>query len=95
MSAGGRHHPIVLGRCDSRDDVAQTLGVAGQCPAWARRWADGDRADPDFIETLGISQQQQDAVRVMIADGEWLGSIDPVVSFLIAATNGIRHRAIE
>ena len=78
-----------------RDDVAQTLGVAGHSLAWARRWADGDRADPDFIETLGISQQQRDAVRATIADGEGLGSIDPVVSFLIAATNGILYKSVN
>lgn len=92
MSAAGQRYPVVAGvPVLLRNDVDQTIGLAQRSLIWAHRWMEGDRSDPFFIETLGVSPEDRDRVREMIADGN-PREIDPVVSFLVASTNGLLYK---
>ena len=64
------------------DDCRQTIGVAEESIAEARRIAGGERRrDPFFVETLGINAQEK---AQLIADyGSGNGHIDPVARFMI------------
>lgn len=86
---GHRYHvvdgvPVML-----RPDVASTIPLAD----WSLRRASGegiDRRAPDlFLESLGISEQEKLGVLELAARP---GAIDPVVAYLIAATNGLMYR---
>jgi SAM-dependent methyltransferase/uncharacterized protein YbaR (Trm112 family) len=78
--------PVLL-----RSDVAQTIGLASN--SLREAWADveGRNADPWFVDTLGISDEQKDGVRIAAARGD---DVDPVVSHLVAATNGILYKHV-
>ena len=89
----GHRYPVVEGVAVLlRPDVAQTLGVAGRSLEAARRWLEGDRADPMFVDTLGISDDERMGVRAAI--GQDAATIDPVASFLVGATNGILYKPL-
>lgn len=86
---GHRYHvvdgvPVML-----RPDVASTIPLAD----WSLRRARGDSIDhraPDlFLESLGISEEEKLGVLDLAARP---GKIDPVVAYLIAATNGLMYR---
>ena len=81
-----RDVPVLL-RCD----VPQTIGIASASLRYA--WADveGKHADGWFIETLGISDEQKQGVRVAASRSY---NVDPVASHLVAATNGILYKKI-
>ena len=72
-------------------DVAQTIGLASNSLKVA--WADveGRNADPLFVDTLGISDEQKNGVRIAASRGY---DVDPVVSHLVAATNGILYKHV-
>lgn len=92
VSAAGRRYPIVQGVAVLlRDDVDHTIALTRQSLAWAHRWAEGDRTDSFFIETLGISSKQRDEVRALVAD-DGPRTIDIVVTYLVAATNGTLYK---
>src|ERR1019366_449150 len=78
--------PVLL-----RSDVPQTIGLANNSlrEAWAD--AEGRNADPWFVDTLGISDEQKNGVRMAASRGD---DVDPVVSHLVAATNGILFKQV-
>jgi SAM-dependent methyltransferase len=75
--------PVLL-----RSDVPQTIGLASR--SLKEAWADveGSNPDPWFIDTLGISDEQKKGVRAAACCDE---NVDPVVSHLVAATNGLLY----
>ena len=88
VSERGRRYAVVDGVPVMLVEGDQTLWVAETSRRLAR---DCDGAtDPYYVDSLGISDEERAAVRRTIADG---GSpIDPVVSFLVGATNGIAYK---
>lgn len=87
----GHRYPIVQGvPVLLRDDVVETIGIAARSRDLAARWAAGERADPMFVDTLGISEKEREQVRAGLIDKS--GQIDAVISNLVAATNGILYK---
>jgi SAM-dependent methyltransferase len=76
--------PVLL-----RSDVAQTIGLASN--SLREAWADveGKNADPWFVDTLGIADEQKKGLRAAACRDE---TVDPVVSHLVAATNGLLYK---
>jgi len=90
----GHRFPVVQGvPVMLRDDVSHTIGIAGKSLDMARAWVKGHRDDPLFVDTLGVTQGEREQVRAQIAAGE--GTVDPVVSHLVAATNGILYEGLR
>jgi SAM-dependent methyltransferase/uncharacterized protein YbaR (Trm112 family) len=77
--------PVLL-----RSDVRQTIGLAGN--SLGEAWADveGRNTDHWFVDTLGISDEQKNGVRMATCRGD----VDPVVSYLVAATNGKLYKHV-
>ena len=72
------------------DDVQQTMNVAEASLTRARLGAGTDeRAGNWFLESLGISDEEKAGIRELARSG---GSVDPVVAYLVAATNGLMYR---
>jgi SAM-dependent methyltransferase len=70
------------------DDVDQTIGIARASMRAARAVVSGDESEAPYYEsTLGLSDEQRRGVRAL-ADS----AIDPVASFLVAATNGVLYQ---
>jgi SAM-dependent methyltransferase/uncharacterized protein YbaR (Trm112 family) len=89
--ADGHLFPVVQGvPVLLRHDVEDTLWVGRRSLTMANENADGRRVGPYFVETLGILDTERDHVRSGLASGE--GDVDPVVSYLVGATNGILYR---
>ena len=102
--AHGHTYPVVHGvPVLLRDDVEQTIGIARQSLRLAREYVDGSGADaaasdPFFIASLGVTEPERDQVRAafaalpptMAVDN----AVDPVVSHLVAATNGILYKSL-
>ena len=78
--------PVLL-----RSDVPQTIGLAGN--SLREAWADveGRNTDHWFVDTLGISDEQKNGVRMATC---CCGDVDPVVSYLVAATNGMLYKHV-
>jgi SAM-dependent methyltransferase/uncharacterized protein YbaR (Trm112 family) len=72
--------PVML-----RPDVEHTIGLAHQSLELAKTWHLGHSVDPLFIESLGVSSVEKDALR---ARASAHSHVDPVIAYLIAATNG-------
>ena len=74
------------------DDYVPTIGLMKKSIEAAAEYAQtgGTSSDPCFVETLGISDEEKAALRTMLHRDD--GAIDPVVSFLIGATNGILYK---
>lgn len=90
-TSAGRRYPIVAGVAVMlREDVTPTIGLAAQSLFFAQRWAEGQRDDPYFIETLGVSPKQREEIRTAMAS-EPSTDVDPTISYLVAATNGILY----
>jgi SAM-dependent methyltransferase/uncharacterized protein YbaR (Trm112 family) len=77
--------PVML-----RDDIGETIHMMSSSLRLARESVEGKARDPWFLDTLGISEQEKLGVRTALARGD--GRIDPVVSYLVAHTNGILYR---
>jgi SAM-dependent methyltransferase len=75
------------------DDVPQTIGIA---EASLKRAKDkegiDDRMPQLYLESLGISEEEKRGVIELARKGG--GTIDPVVSYLIGATNGNMYRQL-
>ena len=68
-----------------------TIGIATASIAHGRQGADGQGPeDPWFTSTLGISEGEKARLLEQAASG--VSPIDPVVRFLVGATNGILYR---
>jgi 2-polyprenyl-3-methyl-5-hydroxy-6-metoxy-1,4-benzoquinol methylase/uncharacterized protein YbaR (Trm112 family) len=89
----GHSYPVIDGiPVLLRDDIEQTMDLARASMARARNeFGSIDQRNPDFyLESLGVSElEKQIAVDLAHADG---GKVDPVVSVLVAATNGIAYK---
>jgi SAM-dependent methyltransferase/uncharacterized protein YbaR (Trm112 family) len=76
--------PVLL-----RYDIAQTIGIAERSLAAAREPAPpATEIDALYIETLGINEQEMQGVAELARRGS---AIDPVVSFMVGATNGYMY----
>ena len=86
----GHRYPVVDGvPVMLRGDVPQTIGLADASLKRAIQQEHDARAPHLYLESLGISEAEKQGVLQL--DGK-RGSIDPVVAYLIAATNGLMYR---
>lgn len=84
----GHRYPVVDGVPVLLDDRPQTIGIAEHSLRTARA---GATDDPYFLGTIGISERERAELRRQI-DANPDGSVDPVISLLVAATNGIAYK---
>jgi len=94
VSDAGRRYPVIEGipimLVEERD---QTIGVAAATMRCARETlAAGIARDEFYVATLGISEVQRAEVARLVAAGN--SRIEPVVSYLVAATNGIAYKSL-
>ena len=88
----GCEYPVVEGiPVLLRDDVEHTLWVANASLEKARQLRSLPSASPDFcIETLGVSPEERESLAAAIRSKT--EDVDPVVSHLVGATNGILYK---
>jgi SAM-dependent methyltransferase/uncharacterized protein YbaR (Trm112 family) len=67
------------------EEATETMGIAGASLRQAREPGD----DRLFVETLGLSDDQKRGILDLVAHPS--EAIDPVVSYLVGATNGIAY----
>lgn len=85
--AAGHEYPVVEGVPVLLDEGPQTLWVAGSSVEATRsRQASGSY----YLNTLGISEQERSQLEDRVRNG--VEDIDPVVAYLVAATNGMAYR---
>lgn len=77
--------PVLL-----RDDVEQTIGLARASLERASGRLIDRRAPELFLESVGISEEEKAGVLNLAQRSDNL--IDPVVSYLVGATNGIAYK---
>jgi SAM-dependent methyltransferase len=82
----GHIFPVIEGIPVILDDSPRTLWVADSSLALARRQKQDPATDPYYIETLGICDEERAALKDLL--GQPAQHVDPVVSFLVGATNG-------
>jgi 2-polyprenyl-3-methyl-5-hydroxy-6-metoxy-1,4-benzoquinol methylase/uncharacterized protein YbaR (Trm112 family) len=84
----GHQYPVVEGiPVMLLDDVHQTSSVAVNSLRLAREKSD---ASGFYLDSIGISAEEKRGVTLMAATRN--GNVDPVVSFLVSATNGIMYK---
>lgn len=76
--------PVML-----RTDVASTIGLAESSLQRARGENIDRRAPELYLESLGISEDEKKGVIELSGKP---GAIDPVVAYLVAATNGLMYK---
>jgi SAM-dependent methyltransferase/uncharacterized protein YbaR (Trm112 family) len=87
--SAGHRYPIVEGTPVMLiADAPETIGLAQASLARAAGFGADPRAPELFLESLGISDDEKDALLTLPRTG----AVDPVVAFLIAATNGLMYR---
>lgn len=76
------------------DDLEQTIDIARASidRAAGRDGAIDPRAPALYLESVGINDEEKSLVAALAADGA--AKVDPVVSVLIAATNGIAYKSL-
>lgn len=83
----GHRYPIVAGiPVMLLSDVPPTIDVA---EASLRQAHEQSPADPLFLATLSVSDAERRGIAALAGRG---GPIDPVVAYLVAATNGLMYR---
>jgi ubiquinone/menaquinone biosynthesis C-methylase UbiE/uncharacterized protein YbaR (Trm112 family) len=86
----GHGYPIVDGiPIMLRDDVSQTVGAAGGSLARAHGRLIDERAPQLFLESVEMSDDEKRGVIELAARRPF---VDPVVAYLVAATNGLLYR---
>ena len=94
VSSVGRRYPVVDGiPVMLLADREQTFGVAAASMRCARETLTEDRTQDEwYLASLGISETQRDHLTQLIAAGT--SRIDPVVSYMVGATNGIAYKSL-
>jgi 2-polyprenyl-3-methyl-5-hydroxy-6-metoxy-1,4-benzoquinol methylase len=88
--ADGHAYPIVEGTpVMLLDNAVQTLEVVGKSLSVANGNAESKPMPPFYLETLGINDEERNGILEHSGNGN---GIDPVVSYLIGATNGFMYR---
>lgn len=91
VSPAGAFYPVVDGLpVLLRDDVEQTIGLARASLDRANGRLVDQRAPELFLESLGISDEEKLGILALVRLHS--DSIDPVISYLLAATNGIAYK---
>src|SRR2546429_5574227 len=86
----GHSYPIVQGiPVMLVEGISQTIDVAYRSLYAANETPD----DPWCIDTVGCSMEEKDAIRKLILTRR-PSFVDPVVQFVLAATNGILYRPL-
>jgi SAM-dependent methyltransferase len=87
----GHRYPVIRDVPVLLDECAHTLRVAETSFNLARNLDKAASDDLFFIDSVGISEDEKNELkkRLSIAQNDY---IDPVVSFLIGATNGIAYK---
>jgi ubiquinone/menaquinone biosynthesis C-methylase UbiE/uncharacterized protein YbaR (Trm112 family) len=91
VCAAGHAYPVVRGvPVMLLDDVEQTMGIvdASRRAAWAKARAADER--DLFVDTISISDDYRAGITALAESRS--GSIDPVVVYLVGATNGIMYQ---
>lgn len=92
FSLVGRRYPIAHGiPILLRDDVADTLWVASASRDLGVLLAAGKSNDTYAVQTLGLTEEERQWVTAQLAANP-LADVDPVVSAMVAATNGILYK---
>lgn len=86
VSSTGRRYPVVDGVPVMLTEGDQTLWVAEN----SRKHAEADAVDPFYVDSVGVSKDEAETIRQLIKAGG--NRVDPVVSCLVAATNGIAYK---
>lgn len=88
--ASGHHYPVVDGvPVMLRTDVPSTIVLADTSLQRAKGASIDQRAPDHYLESLGISEDEKRGVLELLSRGS---RIDPVVAYLVAATNGLMYK---
>jgi 2-polyprenyl-3-methyl-5-hydroxy-6-metoxy-1,4-benzoquinol methylase len=90
MSTSGNFYPVVAGvPVMLVNGIDQTIELAHKTLDAAN-----EKTDPFYINTLGITEREKNDLKNYILSQSQLTefAIDPIVSFLVAATNGILYK---
>ncbi len=68
----------------------QTIGIASDSLRLAAQHTNGTNEDEQFIDTLSLTETQRQEIRSRLSHSS--GEIDPVISHLVGATNGILYK---
>lgn len=91
VCAAGHQYPVVGDvPIFLLDNVPQTLWVADASLQEARGEPQRGAEDRYYLGTLGISEDERSRLRELLARSD--NRIDPVVAFLVGATNGIAYQ---
>jgi SAM-dependent methyltransferase/uncharacterized protein YbaR (Trm112 family) len=86
LDCGEHRYPVVQGvPIMLLDNVPHTLDIAGR----SLDAASGDRTSALCLDTLSLSDDEKQGIVALAAAG---GPIDPVVAYLVAATNGLMYK---
>jgi SAM-dependent methyltransferase/uncharacterized protein YbaR (Trm112 family) len=86
----GHRYPVVDGvPVMLRPDVPSTIALADASLQRARGAGIDQRAPELYLESLGISEEEKQGVLALAGAGS---AIDPVVAYLVAATNGLMYK---
>jgi SAM-dependent methyltransferase/uncharacterized protein YbaR (Trm112 family) len=94
ISKAGQHYPVANGiPVMLREDVPMTTETATASLRRANGEIAGDpRLSEFYLETLGIDDAEKNGIVELAAKGS---KVDPVVSYLVAATNGLMYRHLR
>lgn len=86
----GHQYPVVDGiPVMLLDDVEQTMDIAENSLKLARGKSDSSGF---YLDSIGISAEEKRGVQSLAAGNN--GNVDPVVAFLVSATNGIMYKPL-
>lgn len=91
--SAGHAYPIIDGiPVMLLDEKEPTIGVARKSLSFAKGDnRNGDSGPPFYLDTLAIGDEEKNGIR---RKGRENTKIDPVVSYMVAATNGHMYRAV-
>jgi SAM-dependent methyltransferase len=86
----GHQYPVVNGVPVLLDYGPQTMDLVECSLRQAQQEVESGVIDPYYIDTIGISPEEKIGLKKLLPETD--NRIDPVVSFLVAATNGIAYK---